>query len=144
MREWRGAYLEMGVPGHEDVNLLLGSVDHDGDQILEVSLDRASLLELDETSTEGVSGKSVELQSLARLSSTRLSLRRTHKPEPEVGCDLVVPASSGVQLSSNVLADNLGQSSLVGGVDVLVVSLGNKLQQPRESSTSATMSRDTR
>lgn len=36
----------MGVTGHEDVNLLLGPVDHDRDQVLEVLLDRRSLLEL--------------------------------------------------------------------------------------------------
>ena len=49
------------------------------------------------------------------------------EPQSKVGRDLVVSGSTGVQLASNVLADELGKSSLVGGVDVLVIGSGDKL-----------------
>jgi len=51
-REGR-AHLEMSVTRHENVDFLLGSVDHDGDEILEVLLDGRSLLELVEGEGEG-------------------------------------------------------------------------------------------
>jgi hypothetical protein len=45
------------------------------------------------------------------------------QPKPHVRRDLVVPAPSRVELSSNISTDNLTQPPLVGSVDVLVVLL---------------------
>ena len=47
------------------------------------------------------------------------------QPEAHVGDDLVVPASARVQLAAD-RAHELGQSALVGGVDVLIACLGLK------------------
>lgn len=49
------------------------------------------------------------------------------EPESEVGCDLVVSGSTGVELASDVLADELGETTFVGRVDVFVVGGGNEL-----------------
>lgn len=51
----------------------------------------------------------------------------TYKPDSHVGSDLVVPASTGVQLTANVLANNFAEPSLVGSVNVLIVRLDDKL-----------------
>lgn len=42
------------------------------------------------------------------------------QPQAHVGGDLLVAAAAGVQLAGDVLADDLAQAALVGGVDVLV------------------------
>lgn len=42
------------------------------------------------------------------------------QPQAHVGGDLLVAAAAGVQLPRDVLADDLAQAALVGGVDVLV------------------------
>lgn len=44
----------------------------------------------------------------------------SRKPQAHVGGDLLVAAAAGVQLPRDVLADDLAQAALVGGVDVLV------------------------
>ena len=58
----------------------------------------------------------------------------TDKPYPHVGRDLVVTAPAGMQLSSNVFANDLAQAAFVGSVDILVVrldlELSSQLQTP--------------
>jgi hypothetical protein len=56
-------------------------------------------------------------------------LARTHQPDAHVCRDLVVPAPAGVQLAADILADDLAQSALVGGVDVLVIREDLELAQ---------------
>lgn len=46
-----------------------------------------------------------------------------HQPQAHISGDLIVPAPSRVELSSNIAADNLGQAALVSGVDVLIILL---------------------
>lgn len=46
------------------------------------------------------------------------------QPETHVSSDLLVARAAGVQLAANLLANDLAESTLVGGVDVLVVLLG--------------------
>ena len=53
--------------------------------------------------------------------------RSTYQPNTHIRSDLIVPASTSVQLASNVLADNLGQAAFVGGVNILVVRLDLEL-----------------
>ncbi len=48
-----------------------------------------------------------------------------HEPETHVGGDLVVPGPARVQLATDA-ADELGEASLVGGVNVLVVRVDFK------------------
>lgn len=47
----------MSVTRHQDVDLLLGSINHDGDEILEVLLDGRSFLELSKQQTERESAR---------------------------------------------------------------------------------------
>lgn len=46
------------------------------------------------------------------------------EPQPHVRRDLLVPRAARVQLPAHFLADDLGETALVGGVDVLVVLVG--------------------
>lgn len=85
--------LQVGVTGHDEVELVLGA--RDG--------------HLDEVTQDGV--------QLAQL---------IPQPQAHVGCDLLVAGSAGVQLASNLLANDLRESALVGCVDVLVVLLDDK------------------
>ena len=50
-------------------------------------------------------------------------------PHPHIRCDLLVPGTASVQLSSNVLADDLTKAPLIGSVDILV-DPGNALECP--------------
>jgi hypothetical protein len=60
-------------------------------------------------------------------------LKMTYEPDSHVGCDLVVSTSSSVQLSTNVFADNLAQSSFIGGVNVLIIRVDGKLYSDQTS-----------
>lgn len=63
----------------------------------------------------------------------------TDEPEAQVGRDLIVPRSTGVQLAPDVLAHDFGQATLVGRVDVLVVGLRDELRShPPPGSATAT------
>lgn len=46
------------------------------------------------------------------------------QPQAHVGSDLLVARAAGVQFAADLLANDLAQTALVGGVDVLVVGLG--------------------
>lgn len=66
------------------------------------------------------------------LIGLRMRQQRAYEPKPQVSRDLIVPASTGMKLSSDVLPDDFREPSLVGGVDVLVVGLGIKLSVARK------------
>ncbi len=53
--------------------------------------------------------------------------RMTYKPDSHISCDLIVPAPSCVQLSSNLLSDDLRQTTFIGGVDVFIIREDNEL-----------------
>jgi hypothetical protein len=57
---------------------------------------------------------------------------RTHEPKPQVSSDLIVPAPTRMQLPSDVLADNLRESSLISSVNVLIVRLSVELYHPND------------
>lgn len=85
--------LQVGVTGHDEVELVLGARDRD----------------LDEVAQDGV--------QLAQL---------VPQPQAHVRCDLLVAGPAGVQLASDLLPDDLGESPLVRCVDVLVVLLDDE------------------
>lgn len=84
-----GAHLEMGVSWHDGVDLFLCSGYHDIQQVLQVRLDLGSLLHLTRVSGQGFMDEV------------------THEPNSHVRSDLIIPGSSGMQLSSNVLSNDL-------------------------------------
>jgi hypothetical protein len=45
------------------------------------------------------------------------------QPKPHIGRNLLIPTAPSVQLPADILADDLAQPPLVGGVDILVVGL---------------------
>lgn len=49
-----------------------------------------------------------------------------HEPQAHVRRDLIVPAPSSVELATDLGANDLGETALVGGVDVLVVGLNDE------------------
>ena len=55
----------------------------------------------------------------------------THQPDAHVSSDLVIAATASVKFAANVLANDLRQSPLVGGVNVLIVGLDDELVSAR-------------
>jgi hypothetical protein len=53
--------------------------------------------------------------------------RGTDQPESSVGSSLIVPTSSGMQFPPDIFPDNLTQTSLIGGKDILVIILDIEL-----------------
>lgn len=98
----------MGVTRHENVDFLLGSIHHDGDEILEVLLDGGSFLELVERRERGREGQREKGKGISRRARTEREISaQTHQPKPQVSSDLIVPGSSSVKLSSDILSDDL-------------------------------------
>lgn len=52
-----------------------------------------------------------------------------YQPDPHVGRNLIVPASARVKLASNILANDLRQSTFIGSMDVLVVRFDVELPE---------------
>jgi hypothetical protein len=50
-----------------------------------------------------------------------------HQPDPHVGRNLVIPATTSVKLAANVFADDFRQSTLVRRMDILVIGFDVEL-----------------
>lgn len=85
--------LQMGIPGHDVVDLTLRARDRHAHQVRQAIVQLAQLVA---------------------------------QPQTHIRCDLLVARAAGVQLPADLLADDLAEPALVGGVDVLVVLFGDE------------------
>lgn len=114
-------HLQVRVPRHDSIDLLLRPSDHHAQQRFEVFLDLGGLVHL-----SSVNDASLREKHLRRRQHV-LEEQNTHQPDPHVRSDLVIPAPPSVQLPADILADDLRETPFVGSVNVLIIRLDGKL-----------------